>query len=250
MLAVAKERYYEPAPDSIDVEEFRKVVDSRRSVRKFTDKPIPPDVLNDCIDMAMLAPNSSNLQQWEFYVVKTPEKKAKLVEACLNQNAAGTAAELIVIVASMSSWREHARMTLTEWPQPTVPKIVQQYYSRVAPFYYGIGPLGSWGFVKKGIASVTGLFKPVPRGPFSHADMKVWATKSVALASENLMLGLRAHGFDSCPMEGFDEVRVRRLLKLPKDTFVVMVLGAGERAKDGVYYPRLRFDRARFVHEV
>ena len=56
MPAVAKERYYEPAPDTIDVEEFRKVVDSRRSVRKFTDKPIPPDVLNDCIDMAMLPP--------------------------------------------------------------------------------------------------------------------------------------------------------------------------------------------------
>ena len=85
---MSKERYYEPAPDAIDVAEFRKVVASRRSVRKFTDKPIPAEVLDDCLDMAMLAPNSSNLQQWEFYVVKSPDKRAKLVEACLNQNAA------------------------------------------------------------------------------------------------------------------------------------------------------------------
>jgi nitroreductase len=247
---MSKERYYEPAPDHIDVAEFRKVVDSRRSVRKFTDKPIPAEVLDDCLDMAMLAPNSSNLQQWEFYVVKSPDKKAKLVEACLNQNAAGTAAELIVIVARTTSWREHARLTLEHWPQPSIPKIVKDYYGRLAPFYYGQGPLGSWGRVKQGIALVTGLFKPVPRGPYTATDMKIWAAKSVALASENLMLALRAHGFDSCPMEGFDEVRVKRLLSLPKDAFVVMVLGAGERARDGVYYPRLRFDRQRFVHQV
>ena len=247
---MAKERYFEPAPDAIDVAEFRKVVASRRSVRKFTDKPIPAEVLDDCLDMAMLAPNSSNLQQWEFYVVKSPDKRAKLVEACLNQNAAGTAAELIVIVARTRSWREHARMTLEQWPQPVIPPIVQQYYGRLAPFYYGIGPWGTLGLLKQGIARVSGLFKPVPRGPFNQAEMRLWAAKSVALAAENLMLALRAHGFDSCPMEGFDEVRVRRLLDLPKDAFVVMVLAAGERARDGVYYPRLRFDRARFVHRV
>ena len=84
---------------------------------------------------------------------------------------------------------------------------------------------------------------------FHQMDKNVLATDCI-LAAENLMLALRAHGFDSCPMEGFDEVRVRRLLDLPKDAFVVMVLAAGERARDGVYYPRLRFDRARFVHRV
>jgi len=247
---MAKERYYEPAPDSIDVDEFRKVVISRRSVRKFTDKPIPPEVLDDCLDLAMLAPNSSNLQQWEFYVVKSPDKKAKLVQACLNQNAAGTAAELIVVVGRTASWREHARLTLEQWPQPSVPAIVRDYYGRLALFYYGQGPLGGWGWVKRRVSQVAGLFKPVPRGPYSAGDMKLWAAKSVALAAENLMLALRAHGFDSCPMEGFDEVRVKRLLNLPRDAFVVMVLGAGERARDGVYYPRLRFDRRRFVHVV
>ena len=36
-----KSRYYEPAPQDIDIENFRKVVTSRRSVRKFTNKPIP-----------------------------------------------------------------------------------------------------------------------------------------------------------------------------------------------------------------
>ncbi|HET8705473.1 MAG TPA: nitroreductase family protein, partial [Pseudomonadales bacterium] len=58
---------------TIDVEEFRKVVRSRRSVRRFLPDPVPDDVLNECLDLAMLAPNSSNLQPWEFYVIKSPE---------------------------------------------------------------------------------------------------------------------------------------------------------------------------------
>ena len=41
-----KERYYEPAPQDIDIENFRKVIESRRSVRKFTDKTIPAEVLS------------------------------------------------------------------------------------------------------------------------------------------------------------------------------------------------------------
>ena len=44
--------------------------------------------------------------------------------------------------------------------------------------------------------------------------MKEWATKSTALAAQTLMLGVRAYGYDSCPMEGFDDKRVRKILKL------------------------------------
>lgn len=73
--AEKKERYFEPAPQDIDVENFKKVIQSRRSVRKFTDKAIPTEVLDDCLDMALLAPNSSNLQPWTFVVVQNPAKK-------------------------------------------------------------------------------------------------------------------------------------------------------------------------------
>ena len=71
-----KKRYYEPAPQDIDVENFKKVITSRRSVRKFTDKAIPAKVLDDCLDLALLAPNSSNLQPWTFYVVQSAAKKS------------------------------------------------------------------------------------------------------------------------------------------------------------------------------
>lgn len=245
----AKQRYHEPLPEPIDVQEFRKVVTSRRSVRNFTSKPVPPEVLHDCLDMAMLAPSSSGLQPWEFYVVKSPEKKARLVKACMSQSAAKTAAELIVVVARTDRIQDFSRMMLEQWPMPEVPTLVKRYYQLI-PFNYAPGPLNSFAAVKKAVLSVGGVFTPIPRGPYTHADLRLWAAKSTALACQNLMLAFRAHGFDTCPMEGFDAVRVNKLLKLPGEAFVVMVVGVGERTEEGVYFPQVRFDRELFVHEV
>lgn len=230
------------------LDEFRKVVRSRRSVRRFTAEPVPGEVLDDCLDLAMLAPNSSNLQPWEFFVVQTPDLKARLAAACLGQNAAKTAPVLIAVVARPDTWRRHARMALAQWPEQKLPDIVEKYYTRIAPIHYSQGPFGLFGAAKKTAGLFVGLTRPVPRGPYSPNEMKIWATKSTALAAENLMLALRAHGYDSCPMEGFDECRVRRMLKLPRKALVTMIVAAGKRAEKGVYNRQYRFNRAELVH--
>ncbi len=58
------------------------------------------------------------------------------------------------------------------------------------------------------------------------------------------------HGYDSCPMEGFDDRRVRRILDVPKDGNVIMVLAAGRRADNGIYNRQYRFDPADFIHQL
>ena len=84
----------------------------------------------------------------------------------------------------------------------------------------------------------------------STAQMITWATKSTCLACENLMLALRAYSYDSCPMEGFDGRMIKQTLNLPKDAYVTMVIGAGKRAKNGIYGERIRFERKNFIKEV
>ena len=79
--------------------------------------------------------------------------------------------------------------------------------------------------------------------------MVVWASKTVALACQNFMIAMRASGFDTCPMEGFDAVRVTKLLNLPRDARIVMVISAGQRAPNGVYGPQIRFDDSLFIKE-
>ena len=54
--------------------------------------------------------------------------------------------------------------------------------------------------------------------------MKIWQ-KTTALACQNLMLSLRAFGYDSCPMEGIDSARIKRLLNLSnKDQICIIIV--------------------------
>ena len=63
------------------------------------------------------------------------------------------------------------------------------------------------------------------------------------------MLTLTAHGVDSCPMEGFDEPRVKQLLGPPHTAEIVMVMAAGRGAADGVI-PQIRFNREHYIARV
>ncbi len=237
-------------PPSIDANEFVKVVESRRSVRRFTDEPVPDEVVNKCLDLAMLAPNSCNLQPWEFYWVKSDNKKKGIVDACMSQNAAATAQQLIAVVARTNTWQKHCEEQLKQWPDKHLPKMVETFYKRIAPFQYYQGPFGTFGLAKKAMFSAIGLVKPVPRGPYSKAEMETWAVKSTALAAENLMLAFRAFGYDTCPMEGFDAVRANKILNIPKDGQIIMFVAVGKRAERGVYNSRLRFPREDFIKVV
>jgi len=237
---------------SINTEEFRKVVMSRRSVRIFDGTPVPAEVIHDCIDMAILAPNSSNLQTWEFYWPRSPEKKRAVIEACLGQPAAITAAELVVFVAQRHHWKKHRQEMLRvfEASPAKPPKTAFQYYQTLVPLAYTQGPLGILGWFKKPILWFLGLKKPTPREPTSIADMRVWSTKSAALAAQNFMLAARAHGYDTCPMEGYDSVRLKKALGLKCNSEIVMVISVGKRGRGGIYGTRVRFNREWFVKEV
>ena len=241
----------EGALPPISWNEFKKVVETRRSVRIFDKTPIPEADMRDVLDAALLAPNSSNLQPWEFYWVRSPAPKAALVEACLSQPAAKTAAELVVCVARTDTWRAmRARMLDAFATQKGVPASAVDYYKKLVPMVYTVGPLGILARVRGLAMWFIGFKRAVPREPASAADMRTWAVKSTALACQNLMLALRAKGWDSCPMEGMDSSRIRKLLGLPRGAAVVMVVAAGRRSSKGVYGPRIRFDRGLFVREV
>lgn len=77
--------------------------------------------------------------------------------------------------------------------------------------------------------------------------MRVWAVKSTSLACQNIMMGFSAFGYDTCPMEGFDSSRVKKILDLNCGDEVVMVISAGKRDKKGVYGPRIRMPKKQFV---
>lgn len=242
--------YHEEAPQ-IDFNEFKKVVESRRSVRRFTKEAIPEPVVREALRMALLAPTSSNLQSWEFYWVRNPQKKKELAQACLNQSAAKTAQELIVCVARMDTWRRNAKLMVKELEKtPYATKTLFAYYQKLVPIVYSVGFLGILSPLKCLLVNLWGLFRPMVRAPVWPSELKAWASVTTSLACENLMLAFRAQGYDTCPMEGFDEVRVKKLLHLKSGAHVVMVISAGKRAQGGIYGYQIRLDPKNFIFEV
>ncbi len=50
----------------------------RRTVREFSDKKVPKEIIENCIKAAGTAPNGANLQPWHFVVISDPEIKKKI----------------------------------------------------------------------------------------------------------------------------------------------------------------------------
>jgi len=61
--------------------DFLEIVRTRRTVRDFSDRPVPIEVINDCLRAASTAPSGANKQPWHFVVVRSPDVKQKIREA-------------------------------------------------------------------------------------------------------------------------------------------------------------------------
>jgi nitroreductase len=61
--------------------QFYADVDRRRTVREFSDRPVPQDIIETALKAANTAPSGANLQPWHFAVVSGPQTKRKIREA-------------------------------------------------------------------------------------------------------------------------------------------------------------------------
>lgn len=60
---------------------FYAEVKRRRTVREFSDRPVPREIIENCLRAAGTAPSGANLQPWHFVVVTDPEAKRHIREA-------------------------------------------------------------------------------------------------------------------------------------------------------------------------
>ena len=60
------------------LEEFYRDIDRRRTVREFSDRVVPRDIIETALKAANTAPSGANLQPWHFAVVSGPETKKKI----------------------------------------------------------------------------------------------------------------------------------------------------------------------------
>jgi nitroreductase len=221
----------------------------RRSCRVYKNEPIDTEKVKECIKNAVLAPTSSNLQLWEFYHVTNKESINKLAVACFDQNAAKTAQQLVVVVARKDLWRQRCQANIDflnkAFDKPDLEKrlvkrkkMALNYYQKLMPLTY-FDFLGIFGMLKYLTFQVIGWFRPIYRQA-RLSDMRIVAHKSAGLAAQNFMTSMAAIGYDTCPMEGSDTLRVKKILGIPYKAEINMIISCGIRDEKGIYGPRFR----------
>ena len=230
------------------INDFNEVIKSRRSVRDFLNKNINILTVKKCIKNATLAPNSSNLQLWEFYHIINSELKVNISKACFDQPAAKTANQFVIIVTRKDLWKSrrdfNLNFILNKFKDLDDKKSIRKkknainYYKLLIPALYG-NFLRITGFLKYINVSIIGFFRPMYR-EVTSSDLRVVVHKSAALAAQNFMLSMSSSGYDTCPMEGFDSVRVKKILNLSSSAEINMIIGCGIRSKKGVYSEQFR----------
>ncbi|MBM3432618.1 MAG: nitroreductase family protein [Bacteroidetes bacterium] len=228
-------------------EAFDQIVDRRRSNRNFDPAVSVPDpVIERSLKRSILSPNSSNMQLWEFYWIQSPELKSMITEYCLRQGAACTAKHLVVFVTRQDLWKKRANWNYRQIKEAigdrtpnSLEKRGLDYYKKLMPLIYRKDWLGIATLLRRCISFFLSLKKPFYRAS-GTADQRIMVHKSCALAAQTFMLSIAAEGFDSCPMEGFDRVRVRKALGLPLGAEINMIIGVGMGTPEGTWGERKR----------
>lgn len=234
---------------------FFRTVEARRSVRLFDQEvSFDHDLVRKCLEAAVLSPNSSNLQLYQFIRIRENSPlKDKIGELCMRQKAALTARELIVVVTRRDLWKSRASAnyeyikSVTQNQSEKKKKQALSYYGILVPKLYAKFP--GWTLIKKAIAFFIGLNRPMVR-EVGETEVRISVHKSAALASMTFMLGMKAVGYDTCPMEGYDSKRASKLLNLSSGSEICMIIGCGPGLPGGVYGERFRVDSSQLIFDL
>jgi nitroreductase len=184
----------------------REAIQQRRSIRKFLDKPVPTEMINEILEAARLAPSASNRQPWRFIVVTDLKERAKLRQICWDQAFIEQAPVVFVCCAD-----------LTAYAQPSRLKRSQEFID------YGVTETLSGRFADPELRAAL-LNMPDP-------DLNVFVAPAVAntyIAIEHMVLTATALGLGTCWVGALGgEGEIHALFNLPKTLVVVAVLPIG-----------------------
>jgi iodotyrosine deiodinase len=127
--------------------EFYATMQKRRTVRDFSDRPVPREVIEHCIRAAGAAPSGANLQPWHFVAITDPKVKREI------RVAAEAEEKEFYEHRAPKAWLEALAPLGTDWHKPfleTAPWLIAIFAQPVrilpngtrSPTYYAIESVG------------------------------------------------------------------------------------------------------------
>jgi len=184
-------------------------IGERRATPSFDGSPVPDDVLSAIVQAGMHAPSGYNLQPWRFVVVRDLEQKRRLRAAAMGQRKIEEAGAVIVCCGDLNAPRgrnldavlaESARQGFGEEQNRKIRETLSSVFGQPAGNAMGVAP-----------------------------DYAVWVNRHVMIAFTTMMWMAEVLGYDTAPMEGFFEDKVKSALEIPDGVRVVALLGIGRR---------------------
>lgn len=187
---------------------YLEALHKRYSVKKFdTEKKVSSDALFHILEAAKLSASSLGLQPYRLIIVQSPELKEKLIPAFYNPSQISTCSHLIVIVSKNNIGNEY----------------IGNYFSHISETREV--PLESLNPFRESISK-----------HIQHLDAKevmIWADKQSYIVLGNLMFAAALENIDTCPMEGFKQETMDKILGLdPGIEKVAVTLAIGYRSEE------------------
>jgi len=192
----------------------------RRDTPSFDGTPVPDADLKKILEAGLQAPSGYNLQPWRFVVVRRADQRRRLRSASFNQPKIEEAPVIIVACGDADGWRKgDLEEVLRQGCEGGMPENYAEQARTAIPNYLS-----------------------------NHPDFVAWLYKQVTIAFTSMMLMAEVLGYDTSPMEGFEEEKVREVLKLPLSYRVVALLAIGHLSGEDKFYGG-RFSMAHTVFE-
>ncbi len=172
----------------------------RRAVKNFDPEHRLSDTEVDTLmSVTLLSPTAFNIQNWRFVQVKDKALRQEIRKVAWDQAQVTDASLLLVVCADLKSWEKDPARYWRNAAQP-----VQDFMVPAIHDYY------------------------VGRDRVQQDE----AMRSCGIAAMTLMLQAKEMGYDSCPMDGFDFNAVGKLVNLPADHVIAMMLAIGKGIKE------------------
>ena len=175
-------------------------IKTRRAIKKFDSSyKMSSDDIKTLQELTILSPTSYNQQNWRFIYVTDETVKEKISKAARDQAQPKDGSLVLVLCGNLNAWKEEP---LRYWRNNTPEK--QE-------------------LIKNSLA------RKYENSPENRRDE---AMRSCGFAAQTIMLAARQMGLDSCPMVGFEYDELAKIINLPADHLIVMMIVVGKRSED------------------
>lgn len=179
---------------------IKEAIVKRRSIKHFDLEHVMTDAqVHELMSHVILSPTAFNIQHWRFIRVIDKDKRQKIQDASWGQSQVTEGSLLLVLCADLNAWEKKPQRYWQDAPQGVqdvlLPAIANYYTNH-------------------------------------HQAQRDECFRSSSLAAMSIMLLAKEMGYDSCPMDGFDFDKVAKIINLPHDHIITMMVVVGKKKED------------------